>query len=179
MKFPQLGLSGNGLPSPKLSSEGLWRSVVVRNATKKKLVIPWLDLQQSCYYPTLSVKVNDGWHYRNINIYLQHLRAKNLYCHLLIIPDASIDSAKWSTPDILPYDWYRYEISRTDGGSQTEGTGEFASEESIFIIRVGKFLERRIKFKLLQPEAASNVCYLQTLSESKGIVVTERCILLD
>ena len=60
-----------------------------------------------------------------------------------------------------------------------EGSGECASEVCIFIIRVGKFLDRRIKFKLLQPEAASNVCYLQTLSESKGIVVTERCILLD
>ena len=44
--------------------------------------------------PDLSVKVNDGWHYRNINIYLQQSRAKNLYCHLLVVPDASIVSAK-------------------------------------------------------------------------------------
>ena len=40
-----------------------------------------------------------------INIYLQHLRAKNLYCHLLIVPDASMDSAKEATVDILPYGW--------------------------------------------------------------------------
>ena len=112
-------------------------------------------------------------------IYLEHLRRKNLYRHLLVVPDASIDSGKRATPDTLAYGLYRYKISRTDGGSQMEGSGECASEVCIFIIRVGKFLERRIKFKLLQPETASNVCYLQTLSESKGIVVTERCILLD
>ena len=130
----------------------------------------------------LSVKVNDGWHYQNhIDIYLQHLRAKNLYGHLLTVADASMDSTKQATLDIFPYGWYRYEISRTDGGSQTEDSGECVSEACIFIIRVGKFLEHRIKFNLLHPETASNICYLQTLSEGKGIVVTDRCqcILLD
>ena len=111
-------------------------------------------------------------------IYLEHLRRKNLYCHLLIVVDALKDTAKRATPDALPYGWYRYEIGRTDGGSQTESSGEFASEACIFIIiRVGKFLKHRIEFMLLQPETSSNVCYLQTLSESKGIVVTDRCIL--
>ena len=114
--------------------------------------------------------------YINI-LYLQHLRAKNLYCHLLIVADASIDTAKRATPDILPYGWYRYEIIRTDGGSQTEGSGECVSEVCIFIIRAGKFLGYRIKFKLLQPETAPNVCYLQTIGENKGIVVADRCIL--
>ena len=131
--------------------------------------------------PDLSVKVNDGWHYRNIKIYLQHLRAKHLYRHRLIVADASKDTAKRATPDVLPYGWYRYEIGRTDGGSQTESSGECASEACIvitgIIIRVGKFLEHRIKFKLLQHETASNVCHLQTPSESKGIVVADRCIL--
>ena len=37
--------------------------------------------------------------------YLQYLRAKNLYCHLLIVADASMDSAKQATLDILPYGW--------------------------------------------------------------------------
>ena len=126
----------------------------------------------------LSIKVIDSWHYGIINIYLQYLRAKNLYCHFLTVAHASIDCAKWATSDILPYGWYRNEISRTDGGSQTESSGECAGEACIFIIiRVGNFLEHRIKFNLLQPETASNICYLQTLSESKGIVVTDRCIL--
>ena len=111
-------------------------------------------------------------------IYLEHLRRKNLYCHLLIVADASMDFAKRATLNIFSYGWYRYEISRTDGRSQTESSGECASEACIFIIiRVGKFLEHRIEFMLLQAETASNICYLQTLSESKGIVVTDRCIL--
>ena len=104
---------------------------------------------------------------------------KNLYCHLLTVADASMDSTKQAIIDILPYGWYRYEISRTDGGSQTEGSGECSCEACIFIIRVGKFLEHRIIFNLLHLETASNVCYLETLSESMGIVVTDRCILLD
>ena len=106
---------------------------------------------------------------------------KNLYCHPLIVEivaDALKDSAKPATPNIIPYGWCRYEISRTDGFSQKEGSGEFVSVVCIFIMRVGKFLEHRIKFKSLQPETvASNVFYLQTISESKGIVVTDRCIL--
>ena len=85
-----------------------------------------------------------------------------------------MDSAKRATPDILALGLYLYIISRTDGGSQSEAGEECASEMCIFIIiRVENFLEH----KLLQPETSSNVCYLQTLSESKGSVVTDRCIL--
>ena len=144
---------------------------------KKKLVNTLTGSSARLQLPDLSFKVNEGWHYRNFNIYLQYLWAKNLYCNLLIVADASMDSAKWAIPNKFPYDWYRYEISRTDGGSKTVGSGECVSEACIFIIGVGKFLEHRIKFKLLQPETSSNVCYLQTLSESKGGVVIDRCIL--
>ena len=57
------------------------------------LSLPW---------PDWSVKVNDGLHYRNINVYLQNLRSqwkKNLHSHLLIVPHALIDCAKRATPD--------------------------------------------------------------------------------
>ena len=119
---------------------------------KKKLVNTLTGSSARLQLPDLSFKVNEGWHYRNFNIYLQYLWAKNLYCNLLIVANASMDSAKWAIPNKFPYGWYRYEISRTDGGSKTEGSGECVSEACIFIIGVGKFLEHRIKFKLLQPE---------------------------
>ena len=140
---------------------------------KKKLVNTLTGSSARLLLPDLSFKVNDGWHYRNVNIYLEYLWAENLYCHLLIVADASMDSAKRATPDILALGLYLYVISRTDGGSQSEASGECASEACIFIIRVGKFLEH----KSLQPETSSNVCYLQTLSESNRSVVTDRCIL--
>ena len=127
--------------------------------------------------PDLSVNVNDGWHYENINIYLQYLRAKNLYCHLFIVADTLIDTAKRASSDIFPYGWYCHEIIRTHGVSQTKGSRECACEACIFIIRVGDFLEHRIKFKLLRLHRMFS--YLQTVNESKGIVVADRCIFLD
>ena len=79
-------------------------------------------------------------------MYLQQLRAKNLHCHRLIVAEASIYFAKRATPDIFsPCAWYSYESSWTDGCSQTEDSGECASEVCMFIIRVGEFLEGRLK----------------------------------
>ena len=129
--------------------------------------------------PDWSVKVNDGWHYRNINIYLQYSRlqwTKYLHCHCLIVPHASIDFAKRATSDRFSPWGYSYESSRTDGFSQTEDSGKFASEVCIFIIRAGKFLEHRLKLNILL-QTASNCFYLQTLSESTGFSVTGRWIL--
>ena len=59
--------------------------------------LPWPDW-------SVKARVNDSCYYRNINIYiyLQVLWTqweKNLDCHFLIIPHASIDCAKQTTPD--------------------------------------------------------------------------------
>ena len=51
--------------------------------------------------PDWSLKVSDGWHYRNIVIYLQHLGLKKLHRHRLIVAHASIDFSKRATPNIL------------------------------------------------------------------------------
>ena len=72
-------------------------------------------------------------------------KAKYLHCHRLIVPHASTDFARQATPDRFSPWGYSYESSRTDGFSQTEDCGEFASEACIFITRAGNFLERRLK----------------------------------
>ena len=84
-------------------------------------------------------------------MYLQQLRSKNLHCHSLIVSCASIYFAKRATPNkFFVCGWYCYESSWTDGGSQAENNGECASEECMFIIRVGKFLQRRFKWNIFR-----------------------------
>ena len=184
MKGPQFRLSRNNVPSPKLSSERLGEdgkmegtTLVVPNAIKKaRHTLTESSIILS--FPAWSVKVNGSWNYRNNNKYLQQLRSqwtKYLHCHCFIVPHASIDFAKRAAPDkFSSWSCHPYESSRTDGCSQTEDSGEFASEVCMFIIRAWKFLERRwLKWNILL-QTASNVFYLQTLSESTGFSVTDR-----
>ena len=119
---------------------------------RRKLDIPWQDLQQLCHDPTDQSKLMAVDHYnRNINIYLEQLRFKNLHCHRFIVAHASIDCAKRATPDKFPpCGWYCYESSWTDGSSQTEDNGKCASEVCMFIIRMGKFLQRSFKWNIFR-----------------------------
>jgi hypothetical protein len=75
---------------------------------------------------------------------------ETLHGYRLIVPHASIDFAKHTTPDeFLPLGCYSYECSRTDGFPQTEGSGEIASEVCIVIIKADKFLERRLMKRII------------------------------